>query len=143
MGGEKPVPDANTGMIHKARLHSHFSDLEFHFLQLLDRNRPRHSRRLTGKTEVSIWLARMVASPSRAPSYPRTRSEFLLIIGRKKKWQTLDMIPVSMRNQNSQLDWPRLEFLFQGDAQRRMPEPASRMMISPSARTSMQLVFPP
>ncbi len=41
----------------------------------------------------------------------------MLIVGREEKRQTLDMIPMGVRNQKSQLDWPGAEFLFQGDSQ--------------------------
>ena len=41
----------------------------------------------------------------------------LLIVGREEKRQTLDMIPMGVGNEKSQLDWPGAEFLFQGDAQ--------------------------
>ena len=32
LGGRKPIPDADTGVIHKASLDAHFSDREIHFL---------------------------------------------------------------------------------------------------------------
>ena len=40
-----PVPDTDAGVINKARLDSHLSDLEFHVPEFLDINRARHTNR--------------------------------------------------------------------------------------------------
>src|SRR4029434_10915964 len=91
-------------MIHKRRFHLYFPDIEFEAFQLRKFDMSRHF--LHRNREVrALHLNRKSRFQSLPWPFKSQNSHPIpLIVRRREKWKPLDVIPVRMRDQNSDVN---------------------------------------
>src|SRR5439155_23224738 len=111
--GKETIAGADAGMIRKLCLHLHFADVKLHVLKLFDREMTlqfTQAHREKGRLHLAGQDRAQTSTRSFVTEDP---DQILAVVGQGKERQTLNVIPVRVCNEKSQLDRLWSQFLFQ------------------------------
>src|ERR1700730_8801176 len=101
--GKEPIAGADARMIHKLGLHLHLADVKLHVLKFFDREMTRQlmqAHREKGRLHLSGQDRAQTSARSFITQDP---DQILAVVGGRKERQTLDVIPVRVGNEKSEL----------------------------------------
>src|SRR6516162_4936854 len=97
--GENSVTSADPGMIYERRVNVQFTEREFHLVQFVDVHSRGELTHRDWKERRPHWLHHDLAE--RRPGAIKTEDAYFVfgIVGRLKKWEPLNVVPVGMSNE--------------------------------------------
>src|SRR6202045_131129 len=119
--GKEPIGGADARMIRKLGLHFHLADVKLHLLKFFDRqltlqfmqaHREKGRLHLRGQDRAETRTRSFIAQDP---------DQILAVVDGGKERQTLDVIPVRVGNEKSQLDRFRSQLLFQRETETTNP----------------------
>src|SRR6266581_2188322 len=111
--GKEPIAGADARMIRKLGLHFHLADVKLHILKFFDRKMTLQFMQAHRK-KGRLHLRGQDRAQTRTCSFiTQDPDQILAVVDGDKERQTLDVIPVRVCNEKSQLDRLRSQLLFQ------------------------------
>src|SRR6476659_2123654 len=108
-------------MISEFGPHLDWPDLKLHFLQFLNRQVAWELAQADGEKRRLHLAGQNLCQTSASAFITQNADEILLVVRGRKERQSLDMVPVSMRDQKSQLHRARPEFFVQSETKQANP----------------------
>src|SRR5205823_9205287 len=102
-------------MIGEMGAHLHFANAKLHFLKLFDRQMTWQFPQANGKKRRFHLPRKDCRQTGTSALITQHPDDIFFVVGRREKGQALDVVPVRVRNQKSQFDRLRCEFLLESE----------------------------
>src|ERR1700736_496210 len=115
--GKKAIADADARVIHISRADMHFADLEIHRLKLFDFDFSRKIVERDGEERRCHLPVQNLTQTAARPVITKNLDLVFVVVGRHEKRKPLNVVPMNMGDEQTEMNCARSEFILEGKAE--------------------------